>query len=188
MLGVCTSMRAVECLLYVCLSVACNCIPQNTMNMDVNNCDIYTGQCRCKHELTVYGLHCEWCRAGHYLHPLEGCTACDNCPKDPLISSGSCHWSNSLAALLLLLLLLLWMVVEWPVADVLRYRGCRVLIFAALYSQSDPTSTLVDYDSNSWFHPVLHYITLHWSGDVVVLLAGQRTCNLQAVGSSPGLA
>lgn len=70
----------------------CNCHVLNTVNHNVSNCDIYSGQCRCKHRLATAGLRCEWCRVNHYLHPEEGCTACDNCPKDQLISNGSCHY------------------------------------------------------------------------------------------------
>jgi len=90
----------------VCLLVyaACNCVPANTINNSVDNCDKNSGQCRCKHTLltsnatTTLGLRCERCIDGHYMHPVDGCVRCDNCPRDSVAGNSSCHWSKYHAA------------------------------------------------------------------------------------------
>jgi len=75
--------------------VACGCVAVNTVSGSVDDCDNMTGQCHCKHfGVSTIGQRCETCVKGHFQHPLEGCVACDKCPKDKLIGNGSCHYGE----------------------------------------------------------------------------------------------
>jgi Laminin EGF domain len=62
-----------------CVWPACNCDPKGTENNDVNNCDLYTGQCRCKSKQLTSGLHCDKCAEFAYMNDEFGCAACDQC-------------------------------------------------------------------------------------------------------------
>jgi len=95
--GPAVALDGLRCCCDAWLSVfvaACNCLAVNTVNNDPNNCDLNTGQCHCKHPHIRLGLRCEKCILEHYMHPVDGCVACDGCPTDSLIGNGSCYWSE----------------------------------------------------------------------------------------------